>query len=152
MFGGLDGLAIDNASTGLPVFPGRHPHVAAEPVVPQLPGPVLLPASNIMIDDLPGGEVMGEQAPRTATSQNIHDTVQDVACGRLLWSAPRLGSGHIRGNQRPFLVSEVSRIGFSGFNAPDGNPAYWATANFLNTLLLEGLEENNAWHLWRPGM
>ena len=77
---------------GCRCLPGRHPYVAAEPVVHHLPGPILLPAPKILVDDLPGGEVMGQQAPRTATTQDIKDAVQDFAFGVLLWAAPRLGA------------------------------------------------------------
>jgi hypothetical protein len=127
-------LAIDEARTGLPVFPGRHPDVAAEEVVHPLPGTVLLPAPKIMGDDLPRGEVVGQQAPGTATTQDIQDTIQDFPFRILLGSAPRLRGGHLGGDQRPFLVREVGRVRFSGFHSGNGTPPYWAIASFLNTL------------------
>jgi len=91
----------------------------------QLPRPVVPPAPKILIDELPGREIMGQQAPGTATTQNIEDGVQDFPFGILLWSAPRLGCGHIGCDQRPFLVSKVGGVRFSGCHASNGNPRIW---------------------------
>jgi hypothetical protein len=101
--------------------------------MPHLPGPVLLPAPTILGDALPGGEVVGQQALRTATAQKKKDAVEDVSFGIFLRAAPRPGDRHIGGEPRACLVREVSGIRLSGFHALDRHPAYWATASFLNT-------------------
>jgi hypothetical protein len=116
------------------VFARRHPHVATQPVVHHLPGPVLLPAPKILVDKLPGGEVAGPQAPGAATAQKIQDAIEAFPFGLLLWTAPRLGGRHIGDDQCPFLVSQISRIRFSGFHASHGNPVSSATASLLTTL------------------
>jgi hypothetical protein len=101
----------------------------------QRPRPIVAPAPNILRDHLPGRDIMGQQAPGTATAQDIKDGVQDVPCGILLGSAPRLGGGHRGCEQRPFLVREVGRVRCSGCHASDGHPPSWSIASFLNTLL-----------------
>ena len=101
----------------------------------QLPGPILPPLAKVVIHDPPWRQVMGQQAPGAAAAQDIEDGVQDFPFGILLWAAPRLGCGHIGGNQRPFLVSEVGRVRCSGCHAANGNAPYSVIASFLNTLL-----------------
>jgi hypothetical protein len=91
----------------------------------QLPSPIVPPAPKILIDDLPGWEIMGQQAPGTTPTQDIEDGVQDFPFGILLGSAPRLGCGHIGCDQRPFLVSKVGGVRFSGCHASNGNPRIW---------------------------
>ena len=124
-FGGLHGLTIDDPGTRLAPLPSGHADITAEQVMHQLPSPIVAPAPKILIDDLPGREIMGQQAPSTATTQDIEDGVQDFTFGLLLGAAPRLGCGHIGGDQRPFLVSKVGRIRFAGCHAPMVTPCMW---------------------------
>jgi hypothetical protein len=100
----------------------------------QLPRPIMPPAPNILIDELPGRAIMGQQAPGTATTQDREDGVQDVPCGIRLGSAPRLGWGHIGGDQRPCLVSQVGGVRCAGCHAANGHPSSLAIASLLNTL------------------
>jgi hypothetical protein len=57
----LDRLALDARRTGLSLLAHSDPHVATEQVVHHVPGAVLLPAPNILVDDLPWGQVVGRR-------------------------------------------------------------------------------------------
>ncbi len=61
---------------------------------------------------------MGPQTPRTPTTQEIKDAIQDCAFGVLLPSPSGLGLGHIGWDQLPLFVAQVNRGRFSGFHAP----------------------------------
>ena len=132
--GGLHGLAIDDPGTRLAPLPGGHPDIAAEQVMHALPRPVVPPAPKLLLDDLPGREIMRQQAPGTPTPQAREDGVEDVPFGVLLGAAPRLGCGHLGGDPRPCLVSQVGGVRFAGCHASTGNPPSLAMASFLNTL------------------
>jgi hypothetical protein len=82
------------------------------------PGAVLLPAPKVVVHELPGGEVMGQQTPGTPTAHDIKDAVQDFPFGILLRAPPRFGPGHIRLAERPFAVCQVGRVRFSRFHTP----------------------------------
>ncbi len=131
--GGRHGLTIDAPGTGLAPLSSRHAHSAAQEVMHARPGAIVPPAPDVLIDHLPRGKIMRQQAPGTPTTEEIKNGVQDFPFGILLGSAPRL-LRHIGGDQRPFLVSEVGRVRGSGVHAPDGNRPYLAIASFLNTL------------------
>jgi hypothetical protein len=61
----------------------------------QVLGAILAPAPKIVVDDLPGREIMGQQAPGTPATHNIQNALEDFALWVLLRSAPALGRGHI---------------------------------------------------------
>jgi hypothetical protein len=83
-----------------------------------LPGAVLAPDSEIVVHDLPRGEVVGRQPPRAAAAHDITDAVEDFPLGVCLRPAARLSFRDIRFEQRPLLVREVGWVSFSGFHAP----------------------------------
>jgi hypothetical protein len=61
---------------------------------------------------------MGQQAPGTATTEDIEDGIHDLALRIFLRSPTGLGSGDEMLNQRPFTIPEVSRRRVAGFHAP----------------------------------
>jgi hypothetical protein len=99
-----------------------------------LPCAVLAPAPEVLVDNLPGRQVMGHQPPRTAAAHDIEDAVEDLPLGVCLRPASRLGCRHQMLDQIPFFVAEVGRIRFAGFHTPEDNPACESAASFLNTL------------------
>ena len=117
-FGGLDRLTVNDPSTGLPVFARGHPDIAALPVVHDLPRMILAPDPTVVVYPLPGGKVMGQQAPRTATTQDIQESIEHFGLGVVLRSPSVLGLGHIRLDQLPLLVAQVGRVRLTGFHAP----------------------------------
>jgi hypothetical protein len=99
-----------------------------------LPGAVLAPAPEVLVDNLPRRQVMGHQTPRTAATHDVENAVEDFPLGVCLGPAPRFGFRHQMLDQLPFFVAEVGRIGFSGFHTPEDNPACESATSFLNTL------------------
>jgi hypothetical protein len=118
----------------LAVFPCGFADIAAYEVMHEVPRAVLAPGANIVIDRRPGREVMGEQAPGAAPTNDIKDAVEDFSFGVLRRSASRLDLGDIRGNQRPFVIGEIGRVRFAEFHAPQFTLSSVPGETFFNTL------------------
>ena len=76
---------------------GDRPDTAAEQIMRALSGPVLSPAPEILVDSLPRGQIMGQQAPGTTTAYDmydIEDAVQNLPLGVFLGPATRFGCGY----------------------------------------------------------
>jgi hypothetical protein len=82
-----------------------------------LPGAIVPPAPEVLIDNLPGGKVMRQQAPGTATTQDIEDGIHDLTLGIFLGPPTGLGAGHQMFDQIPFFVAQVGWVRFSGSHA-----------------------------------
>jgi len=87
-------LTIDDASTGLAPLPSRHPSIAAQHIMHQLPSAILPPAPEVLIDKLPWGKVMGQQTPRTATPKDTEDGIENFAPGIFLSPPAGFGGGN----------------------------------------------------------
>jgi len=74
-------LAIDDACTRLRVAPDSRAELLAQDSVEVLPGAVQPPQAEIVIDGWPGRELVWQQPPSAATSNNVEDGVQDLAEG-----------------------------------------------------------------------
>jgi hypothetical protein len=111
-------LTIDDAGAGLAALPNGHPHVAAQQLMHTLPGAIIPPAPEILIDNLPGGKVMRQQAPGTATTQDIEDRIQDLTLGIFLGPSTGLGRWDQMLNQGPLSVTEIGWVWFARFHAP----------------------------------
>jgi hypothetical protein len=79
--GALDRLAIHHASARLRVPLHADPQALAQGGVHPLPSAVEPPRSEVMVDGLPGWEVVGQQSPGTATTQDVEDGLEDLAQG-----------------------------------------------------------------------
>jgi hypothetical protein len=132
---GLDRRAIDNPGAGLAVFACGLTDIAAYEVMHEVPGAVLAPGANIVIDRRPGREVMGEQAPGAAPAHDIEDTIEDFSLGVLRRSASRLDLGDIRCDQRPFVIGEIGRVRLAESHAPQFTLSFFPGETFFNTLL-----------------
>ena len=75
-----------------------------------LPGAVLAPLPKVVVDDAPGGQVMGQQAPGTAGAEQIEDPVQDLALGVDLRLAAGFGLRDLGPDQLPRCIRHVRRI------------------------------------------
>src|SRR3954466_9960911 len=60
---GLDRLAVHHPGARFGISVLAHPHTLAQGGVDPLPGAVLTPHPQVMVDGLPRREVVGEQAP-----------------------------------------------------------------------------------------
>jgi hypothetical protein len=59
-----------------------------------LPGPIVAPGSEIMVDYRPGREVVGEQPPGTAAPRQIPTGIEKFTFGVFLRAAPSFGRGY----------------------------------------------------------
>ena len=112
-------MTIDDPGARLPRFAGRQAHLPPEHVMDVLPGPIVTPGAEIMIDYRPWREVVGEQSPGTAAPRQIPKGIEKFTFGVFLRAAPSFGRGHEMLNQLPFSIRQVSRVRLSRFHAPD---------------------------------
>jgi hypothetical protein len=131
---GLDGLTIDDPSTGLPLFAGRDAHISPEHVMDMLPGPIVTPSPKVMVDHRPWREVMGQQPPGTAAPHQIPQGIANVTFGVFLWAAPSFGRGHEMLNQLPFSICQVCGIRLSRFHARNCTLSHGLSEDLFNTL------------------
>ena len=61
---------------------------------------------------------MRQQAPGTATAQDIEDRIQDFTLGIFLGPPTGLGARHQMADQVPLFVAQVGRVGFARLHAP----------------------------------
>ena len=104
-FRGLDRLPIDDPGAGLPVLARGDVDIAAEQVMHQLPGAILAPTPKIVLDDLPGREITGPQAPGTPATHNIKMSFRISRLGYFSGRPTRLASG-----QAPHQYVIICRI------------------------------------------
>src|SRR5215208_2693129 len=79
--GTLDRLAVRYASARLGVPLQANSHSLAQGGVHLLPCPVQAPGAEVMVDGLPGWEVVGQQPPGAAAADDVEDGVKDLAGG-----------------------------------------------------------------------
>jgi hypothetical protein len=66
---------------GFRISPEADPRALSDRGIDPLEGAVDSPLSEVMVDGLPGREVVGEQAPSAAALEDIEDGVEDLAQG-----------------------------------------------------------------------
>jgi hypothetical protein len=94
----------------LPVFTSGDPDIAAEQVMHHLPGPILLPWAEVVIDHAPRRQVMGQHAPGAAAAQEREDGVQDLTLRVGFRSAAWFGFWNQMLDQVPFVITESGRV------------------------------------------
>jgi hypothetical protein len=99
-----------------------------------LPGAILAPLAKVVIDDPPRGQVMGQHAPRAATTQYVEESIQDLALGVFLGPSSGFGLGYEMFDQSPFFIAEISRIRLSRVHARYRTRSHSAMGNFLDSL------------------
>jgi pimeloyl-ACP methyl ester carboxylesterase len=100
-------LAVDDASAGLRVPVEANPNPLAQGGVQLFPGPVQAEASEVMVDDAPGREVVRNQAPRTAAPHHVEDGVEDLAQRVDSRASGGFGSGKVRLKAAPFGIGKI---------------------------------------------
>lgn len=80
-------------------------HIAPQEVRHKLPGTILAPLAEIVIDDLPGRQVMKQHSPGTATALQREEAVEDLARGIVLRFPPGFGLGDEMFDQCSFLIA-----------------------------------------------
>lgn len=134
MCGGLDRLTVDDPGTRLAVRAGRDPDITAQESMPHLPGAIVAPLTNGVLDNPPGRQVMRSPAPRAAAAQTIQDGRQDLPRRVHVRAAAWCGFGHPMLNPRPCVLTESGRVGWSWVHTPDETRSSPTLVNFLDTL------------------
>jgi hypothetical protein len=83
-------------------------------MVDLLPQPLLPPAAEVVVDGLPGRQVMGQQPPGAASPQPVGHGVDQLAAIMDGRAAARLGRGDEWGKQLPLGVGEVGGVRAAG--------------------------------------
>jgi hypothetical protein len=73
-----DRLTVDDARARLRVTPNTRTELFAQHLVDMLPGAVYTPEPKVVVRGLPGWELVRQQPPGTATSDDVEDGVQDL--------------------------------------------------------------------------
>jgi hypothetical protein len=68
------------------------------------------PQVEIVEQRAPRRQVFGDRPPLATRAQDVHDPVHHFAHIDMAPIAAALGSRNLRGNERPFLVSQIARI------------------------------------------
>jgi site-specific DNA recombinase len=105
----LDRLAVDAGGAWRRLTTGGDPHLLAEDVVDGLPGAVVAPLLEVVVDGALGGEVTGEELPLAAGFVEVDDGVEDFPHVDLAWSAAVEDGDHGFGGV-PLGVGQVGGV------------------------------------------
>ncbi len=84
--GCFDGLCVNNRRAGLAVTAFEDTEVAPQHIVESFPGAITTPLPEGVIDNPSGRQIMGDQAPRTTTTQDVEHGIDDFTFRVFLWS------------------------------------------------------------------
>jgi hypothetical protein len=88
---GFDRLAIDNSGAGFRLAPKADANLSPQCSIDLFPNASLFPLAKIQIHRTPVGQIVGQHAPRTPTTQDIQDPIDDFSALNFLWSTAWLG-------------------------------------------------------------
>ena len=120
MVGGLRGgppfrrlhrLTVDDRGAGGGGAAKRAPEALAEAGMQGLQRPVATPGAEVVIDRLPGGQIVRQLAPGAAAAHHVEDGIGDLASLPARRSAAVLDGGDQRLEQHPFLLAEIGGVG-----------------------------------------
>src|SRR5215212_4122344 len=93
---GLERLAVHYSGTRLRVPLEADPHALTQGGMHLLPGSVQAPGAEVVVDGLPGWEVVGQEPPGAATANDVEeDGVQDFAGGVHLGTSGSFRCGQV---------------------------------------------------------
>jgi hypothetical protein len=72
-------LTVNDGRTRLFLSPLLGAHSHAQGLQETIPDPFPLPPAKVVIDGLPPGKLMGQQAPGTPTAQDVQNRIDDLA-------------------------------------------------------------------------
>ncbi len=104
---GLQRAAVEDGGRGTALSPGEVAQQEAQIVHHGLKDAGLEPAHRLLVDDLPGREVGGHQAPGGAGAHQPFERVEHLA--QLVTALPPVarGQGEIRSDKAPFFVAHI---------------------------------------------
>ena len=78
---GLDALGVNDGGRRRRFTSLLHAHLLAQGVMHSLPQSVFLPAPEVAVDGVPGGQVVGQKPPGTAGAQLVENGVEYFSVG-----------------------------------------------------------------------
>jgi hypothetical protein len=134
--GSLDRLAVHYACARLRVSLEAHSHLLAQGGVHPFPGAIQAPQAEVVVDGLPGWELMWHKSPSTAATDYVKDSVEDLAQGVHSRASGSSGDRQMRLYVLPLGVGEVGLVCSSDlmpgilpgqcFRTPFQTVSFWA--------------------------
>src|SRR3954454_2373458 len=109
-FCALDALAINDRSARAGVSPRQLPACHIERVVNAPERAVVVPSVEVVVQGAARRQVLGDRGPLAARAQDVHEAVGYLAQVDRPLVAAALGSRDQWGDQRPFLVGQVTWV------------------------------------------
>src|SRR4051812_8246688 len=109
--GDSDALAVQDPGAGGRITALADALVFAQHGQDLFPQPVAAPEAKVVVDGLPGRQVMGQQAPGAAAAHPIRDGVEQLAAGVAGGAAAGSDRWDERLEQSPLGIRQVSRVG-----------------------------------------
>src|SRR3954451_18538931 len=109
-FCALDALAINDRSTRAGVPPRQLPACHIERVVNAPERAVVVPSVEVVVQGAARRQVLGDRGPLAGRAQDVHEAVGYLAQVDRPLVAAALGSRDQWGDQRPFLVGQVTWV------------------------------------------
>src|SRR3954447_15619703 len=110
LFCALDALAIDDRSARAGVSPRQLPACHIERVVNAPERAVVVPSVEVVVQGAARRRVLGDRGPLAARAQDVHEAVGHLAQVDRPLVVAALGGRDQWGNQRPFLVGQVTWV------------------------------------------
>ena len=107
---GLDRLAVHYACARLRVSLEANSHPLAQSGVHPFPCAIQAPSSEVVVDGLPGRELVGHKSPSTSATDYVKDGVEDLAQGVYPRASGSSGSRQMRLDAYPLGVGEVGLV------------------------------------------
>src|SRR6202041_2089560 len=117
-FRSLDGLCVDAAGAGRGVAPLLLPHGLTQGIDEALPGAVVAPKGEVIVDGALGEQVMRQHVPLAAGAVLIEQSVQDFAHLDLPRPPARFGRWNQGSQEIPLGVGQVGRVRLAHGLAP----------------------------------
>ena len=131
-FRGLDRLAVDDRRAGTGLAALSLSQRGVQGVVGPLPSSVATPGAEVVEDDAPGRQVVGQHSPGAAGAQNVADGVDDLPPGVGDRPSARFGRWQQGFPKLPFPVADVAGVD-SSFHTPTLHPTPKIMPLYRNT-------------------
>jgi hypothetical protein len=107
---GFDTLAVQTARRGMLMPIGATAHLGSQGVVDALPGSIIAPDAEVVVDALPSRIVLGQHAPLGARDENIQDRIDDLAHIQAARPTTGFGSRDQIFDTIPVAVSQIGGV------------------------------------------
>src|SRR5215467_2123218 len=109
----LDRLAVHAGDARGPATVGGQTHPLPQGGKKVVPGAIAFPLFEVVVNGLPGWEVMGQSTPTTPLPRDVEDGVDDFPHIRFSGSATREGWRNPRFQDSPLGIRQIGRVSFA---------------------------------------